>query len=81
MSVQRERIAELTSASAGSAAGTEAERRLWDIARWTAAVEQAERQRDCAVAAARAEGASWGRIGAALGVSRQAACKKYGAGE
>lgn len=41
---------------------------------------QAQARIDAAVAQARAEGASWTAIGAMLGVSRQAALKRYGTG-
>lgn len=45
----------------------------------TAATEQAEAQArvDAAVADAREKGASWTVIGAMLGISRQAALKRY----
>lgn len=41
-------------------------------------VAAAEEQIAIAVAAARASGRSWGRIGMALGVSKQAARERYG---
>ncbi|PKF69524.1 hypothetical protein CXB45_01310 [Corynebacterium mastitidis] len=43
------------------------------------AIEAAQQQLHRAVHAARARGSSWAEIGAALGVSRQAAFKRFGA--
>ena len=51
---------------------------LTDLVDARKALERAEVQIDQAVHAARAEGASWTVIGAALGVSRQAARQRFG---
>lgn len=47
------------------------------IARCVARREQVERALDAAVAAARRNGRSWSEIGTMLGVSKQAAQRKY----
>ncbi len=46
-------------------------------AKLTARIASLETDREAAVAAARAAGASWAEIGQALGVSAQAAHKRY----
>lgn len=46
----------------------------------TEAVERSEHELHAAVAAARAAGDTWDAIGAALGVSRQAAYQRFGRG-
>lgn len=50
---------------------------LTDVARQQAAIEAAETRLRAAVARARGEGASWRRIGEALGVAAQTAHKRF----
>lgn len=50
------------------------------VKRLTATIEEAEAARGGAVRDARTGGASWQAIGAALGISRQAAQQRYGRG-
>jgi hypothetical protein len=59
----------------GPAAG---QRPLWMLEYVQAAIEELEKQRDYWATTARAHGASFTEIGEALGVSKQAAAKKYG---
>jgi hypothetical protein len=51
------------------------------VAEWAAALAKTSDSLTQAVAAARAAGASWGDVGRAVGVSRQAARQRWGVGE
>lgn len=50
---------------------------LAEIEQITAEIEHQEQAIYCAVMEARQHGASWGQIGSALGISKQAAKKRY----
>lgn len=59
----------------------ECDRHLREVERQVLIAAAALRRRDRAVAGARTEGASWAQIGRALGVSPQAAHRKFAAGD